>query len=266
MTRYAYPVLSEGDRGADVLFLQKRLNDWGIQCGTDGDFGPITQKAVVAFQQARQRDTEYANGPLVIDGVVGLQTWAELVKLEAEKLEIQKVTEVVNSGQAAYIFGRTPDRQQMDDLNRCLQRFDITTKARICHFLSQCAHESCGFKFLKELASGAAYEGRRDLGNIHRGDGRKFKGAGVIQLTGRSNYQAFASFVSDQKVVEIGCNYVAEMYPFLSAGFWWSNNRINALCDRGASCAEVSQRVNGKHPANGLAERVYYYGRACQVI
>ena len=59
------------------------------------------------------------------------------------------------------------------------------------HFLAQCAHESGGFIYREELASGAAYEGRRDLGNTQSGDGVRFKGRGYIQLTGRANYTKF---------------------------------------------------------------------------
>ena len=72
---------------------------------------------------------------------------------------------------------------------------------------------------MKELASGSAYEGRKDLGNKHSGDGPRYKGAGVIQLTGRSNYQAFSDFIQDPKVMD-GVDYVSMTYPFSSAGFW----------------------------------------------
>lgn len=69
--------------------------------------------------------------------------------------------------------------------------FGLTTKERISSFLSQVGHESGGLYYTQELASGSAYEGRSDLGNNVKGDGVKFKGRGLIQTTGRENYQHF---------------------------------------------------------------------------
>jgi hypothetical protein len=61
-----------------------------------------------------------------------------------------------------------------------------------------------------------------------------------------------------------GHSYVAQVYPFTSAGFWWKNNNMNALCDRGGTVKEVTKRVNGGY--NGLSDRQRYYDKACQVI
>jgi putative chitinase len=131
------------------------------------------------------------------------------------------------------------------------------------HFLSQTAHESGGLKWLKEIADGRAYEGRKDLGNIHAGDGPKYKGAGVIQLTGRNNYQAFSTFIKDSRVME-GVDYVSKTYPFSSAGFWWHRNNMNALCDKSATVEQITRRVNGG--INGLQDRINYYNKACKFI
>jgi putative chitinase len=97
------------------------------------------------------------------------------------------------------------------------------------------------------------------LGNVNPGDGPKYRGAGVIQLTGRANYQDFSKAIADPKVMD-GVAYVASKYPFTSAGFWWSNNNMNALCDRGASVEEVTLRVNGGY--NGLDDRKSYFDKA----
>ena len=148
--------------------------------------------------------------------------------------------------------------QEVNELNACLNRFEITSKPRLRHFLSQTAHESGGGRWKKELASGWDYENRSDLGNTQPGDGPRFKGGGYIQLTGRANYQDFANFIGDPDVMQ-GVDIVAERYPFSSAGFWWHNNRMNQLCDTNPSVLDVTRRVNGG--TNGLADREMYYQR-----
>jgi putative chitinase len=151
----------------------------------------------------------------------------------------------------------------INDLNNCLLKFEINTPNRIRHFISQISHESGGGKWMKELASGDAYEGRKDLGNTQPGDGRKYKGAGFIQLTGRANYSDFSKYMNDPKIMD-GVDYVALNYPATSAGFWWHNNKMNALCDRNPTVEEVTRRVNGG--LNGLADRKVYYNRCLDII
>ena len=154
----------------------------------------------------------------------------------------------------------------LPDLNRCLKKYGITTPARIRHFIAQCSHESGLGRYTEELGGPShcsKYDGRRDLGNTQPGDGCRFKGGGYIQLTGRNNYQQFANSIGDSKVME-GVSYVAKKYPWSSAGFWWKNNNMNSLCDKGASVEVISKRVNGGY--NGLAERKKYYSKACTIF
>jgi predicted chitinase len=172
----------------------------------------------------------------------------------------------VNKKQLAYVWGCVESLikdEEIVELNQCLSRFQITTKNRIVHFISQISHESGGGRYTKELASGTAYEGRKDLGNTNPGDGRKFKGAGYIQLTGRSNYKAFSDYIKDPKVMD-GVEYVSVVYPFTSAGFWWMNNKMNELCDKNPTVDQVTFRVNGGY--NGLDDRKAYYYRCLDVI
>lgn len=191
-----------------------------------------------------------------------LEEFARLYRNES------KPTQLVTKKQLAYIWGCSESLikdNEVDELNRCLNTFNINTKVRIRHFLAQCSHESGGGRWMKELASGAAYEGRRDLGNTQNGDGPRYKGVGFIQVTGRFNYQQFANFIKDPKVMN-GVDYVAANYPFSISGFWWMTNKMNELCDRGATCRQVSARVNGTDPANGLADREKYYKRCLEII
>lgn len=179
-----------------------------------------------------------------------------------------KDTNLVTKKQLAYIWGCSESLikdTEVAELNNCLNTFAITTKARIHHFLAQCSHESGGGRWFKEISSGVEYEGRQDLGNTQNGDGPRYKGAGFIQVTGRYNFQQFANFIKDPKVMN-GVDYVATNYPFSISGFWWMTNKMNELCDKGATCRQVSARVNGRDPANGLADREKYYKRCLEVI
>jgi len=76
-------------------------------------------------------------------------------------------------------------------LQATLEAYEINTRLRIAHFLGQTCHESAGFRTTEEFASGAAYEGRKDLGNVKKGDGRLYKGRGLLQLTGLANYAEY---------------------------------------------------------------------------
>ncbi|ANK39481.1 hypothetical protein AOB58_2762 (plasmid) [Staphylococcus sp. AntiMn-1] len=119
----------------------------------------------------------------------------------------------------------------LNDLNNCLEEYEINTKSRVMHFISQCSHESVAGTYREEIASGEAYEGRTNIGNTQPGDGPKYKGGGYIQLTGRANYTQFANSIGDQEIVSQGVSYVAENYPWTSAGFWWYTHGMNQLCD-----------------------------------
>lgn len=171
--------------------------------------------------------------------------------------------EIVTESQLKQIGWTNLGTKMMKDLNDCLNIYDITKLQRIRHFISQCSHESACGLYTKEIASGKHYEGRKDLGNVNHGDGPKYKGAGYLQLTGRNNYQAFSNAINDNRVME-GVDYVAENYPWSSAGFWWDNNNMNTLCDNGTTVQEITKKVNGGY--NGLKERQRYYDKCVEVF
>lgn len=127
----------------------------------------------------------------------------------------------------------------------------LDTGLRLAHFMGQCAHESGGFIYMEEIASGAAYEGRADLGNIQPGDGKRYKGRGPIQLTGRANYRAFGR--------EIGIDFEAhpEMVAFPSVGLmaavrYWNSRGLNVKADSD-DLIGITKAINGGH--NGLEDR-----------
>ena len=83
-------------------------------------------------------------------------------------------------------------REFVKSFNDYAPIFGITTALRAAHYIAQVAHETGQLQWLEELASGAQYEGRKDLGNVCKGDGKRFKGRGYLQTTGRANYRKYA--------------------------------------------------------------------------
>src|SRR4051794_18409071 len=113
-----------------------------------------------------------------------------------------------------------------DGLGEAFMRFEINTPRRAAMAVAQWGHESDHFKTATEYASGDSYEGRKDLGNTQKGDGRRFKGRGRIQITGRANYEAIA------KALDIDCVdnpdlLAAPPNSELASGFWWSSHGCN---------------------------------------
>ena len=158
----------------------------------------------------------------------------------------------------------------MDDFAHCTELYEMD-KVSIAYFLGQCGHESAGLRYPVEIASGAAYEGRTDLGNIYPGDGVKFAGTGWIQVTGRCNHQAFSDYLLskgefDHQIMEAGKTYTSEKYPWSISGFWWYNNRMNEMCADNPPVDRVGQRVNGRYLPNGYVDRREYSRKAFEVL
>lgn len=153
-------------------------------------------------------------------------------------------------------------------LPKMLPFISVTTPLRIAHFLAQTAHESDGFCTSEEYASGAAYEGRADLGNTQKGDGKRYKGRGPIQLTGRDNYRAFTAWMRsiqpDCPDFERKPELVAQ-WPWAgwAAAFYWSTRQINQLADAD-DLVGVTRAINGGR--NGLDDRARYLSKAKRIV
>src|SRR5580693_4825459 len=132
-----------------------------------------------------------------------------------------------------------------------LGQYAINTPLRLAHFIAQTCHESDGYCTTEEYASGAAYEGRRDLGNTEPGDGRLFKGRGLIQLTGRANYEAAGRRLQLPLVANPDVAAVPAT-SLLIACDYWKQRDINTPCDRD-DIITVTRRVNGG--LNGIESR-----------
>lgn len=141
--------------------------------------------------------------------------------------------------------------------DRAMVEFGITNEKRAWMWLAQTGHESLSLRYLEEIASGAAYEGRKDLGNTQPGDGVKYKGRGPIQITGRANYTKAAGALGVDLVNRP--QLAAEpQYAFRVSGWWWAAHGLNAIADTG-SVRDATKRINGGY--NGLADREDRYAR-----
>lgn len=141
-------------------------------------------------------------------------------------------------------------------------QYGITTERRVCHLLAQLAHESAGFQTLEEYASGAAYEGRKDLGNTVKGDGVRFKGRGYIQLTGRANYTNYGKRIGVDLVTNPSLAAVPKNALKLALEYWAAKG-LNNLADRD-DLVGITRKINGG--TNGLKDRQAYLTRAKKVI
>lgn len=148
-------------------------------------------------------------------------------------------------------------------LNGAMEHYQINTPARVAAFLAQLAHESGGFRYVRELASGRAYEGRKDLGNVYSGDGVRFKGRGLIQITGRSNYAALEKDLPLLGLLQNPHWLESDRWAVWSAGWFWNKKGLNALADDGLF-KQITRKINGGY--NGLADRYKYYERAKRVL
>jgi putative chitinase len=133
---------------------------------------------------------------------------------------------------------------------------------RIAHFLGQTCHESDGFRTLEEPATGAAYEGRAELGNRQKGDGRRYRGRGLIRLTGRANYREIGKALN----VELEADPDRAAEPALSlliACEFWKQHNINSHCDHD-DLVMVTRKVDGAK--SGLEERGAYTRKAKEAL
>ena len=139
------------------------------------------------------------------------------------------------------------DANFVSDCNRLLLDTGFSKNIDAVRMLmANMLHETCNFVYMKEIADGFAYNNRRDLGN-GPDDGPKYKGAGVLQLTGKLNYQQLADSINDPKVMQ-GVDYVSTKYPFTSAKVWIEKNHLLDIClTQGfdACCKAINGGWNG---------------------
>jgi hypothetical protein len=175
----------------------------------------------------------YRDAPEPPEGIITLEVFEQL------------------TGYSASLFLQS----EADDCNRLLREteFDtciVSTRMLMANIL----HETCNLKYMKEIASGVAYNNRSDLGNGPH-DGPTYKGAGVLQLTGKYNYQRFCDAIGDPLVMD-GVDYVSDTYPFMSAKTWIIDNNLLHIAQTEGFDA-VCYRINGGW--NGYEDRLAKY-------
>ena len=267
-------LLKKGSKGDDVKKLQAKLG-----LAADGIFGAGTE--------AKVKEWQAANG-LGADGIVGDGTWSKMFGGEAPAV-IKEDVVIAKAGPLNIdkLKGHIPDAV-IAQIPETAAKFNITNNLRLAHFLSQCGHESGGFKAVSEnlnysadglkkifpkyfpgnLAESYArnpekiaskvYGGRMGNGDESTKEGFKFRGRGYIQLTGKANYTNFAKFIGEDTVANP--DLVATKYPLASAGFFFDSNKLWAICDKGADDATVTavtKRVNGG--TIGLVDRIKHF-------
>ncbi len=236
----------------DVETLQSLLNlsasqglfalpDGPLKC--DGAFGNKSLNAIMAWQRT-------VMGESTPDGRIDCDSPALLRLCAALPGEID-----------ASLLGLAYLRASADDMNKLaaaigqvMANRHIDTPLRRAHFLAQVGHESGELRFRSELASGAAYEGRQDLGNTQAGDGSRYKGRGLIQLTGRANYAEYGRALGrEAELLEHPERIADEIELCIDVAAWfWARRELNALADRDDLTA-ITRRINGG--LNGLEDR-----------
>jgi putative chitinase len=257
-------LLKIGSEGENVKKLQLKL-------GVDpiGKFGPKTEAAVKAWQ---------AEHGLTADGIVGDQTWGVIMGESAPSAPtvITEPAPVKSVGglKLEALRGHIPD-SVISQIPDTAAKFGIDTPLKLAHFLSQCGHESGGFKITQENLNYSAkglngifkkyfptmdiaeqyqrnpqkiankvYSSRMGNGSEASGDGYKFRGRGFIQLTGRDNYTAFGKSINED--IANNPDLVATKYPLLSAAWFFSKNCLKKCVDASdATVVSVTKCVNG---------------------
>lgn len=159
-----------------------------------------------------------------------------------------------------------------DALSKALVEFDIGTPARVAAFLAQTAHETGGFRYLIEIWGPTAQQKKYDppsklaaqLGNIKAGDGKQYRGRGLIQITGRANYKSYGQRL--KLPLETQPELAAQ--PGIAAriaGSYWQHHGLNALADKATVEAfyKITRRINGG--SNGITDRLAWWAKAKKI-
>jgi putative chitinase len=278
-------ILKKGSKGEEVKKLQTKLG-----LAADGIFGAGTESKLKEWQKKNGLSADGIAGPATLTklGVVGETTSPK---------QVVKEDVVIPKGgpiDLSRLKGHVPDAV-ITQIPTVMEKFQINTPLRLAHFLAQCGHESGNFKAVQENLNYSAdglkkifpkyfpgnlsesyarnpekiaskvYGGRMGNGDESTKEGFKFRGRGYIQLTGKSNYTAFAKSIGEDTISNP--DLVATKYPLASAAWFFSKNGLNSIADKGADSSTVTavtKRVNGG--TIGLADRIKHFNEYYKLL
>ncbi len=278
-------ILKKGSKGEEVKKLQAKLG-----LAADGIFGAGTEAKLKEWQKKNGLSADGIAGPATLTklGVVGGTT--------APKQVVKEDVVIPKGGpiDLSRLKGHVPDAV-ITQIPTVMEKFQINTPLRLAHFLAQCGHESGNFRAVQENLNYSAdglkrifpkyfpgnlsesyarnpekiaskvYGGRMGNGDESTKEGFKFRGRGYIQLTGKSNYTAFAKSIGEDTVSNP--DLVATKYPLASAAWFFSKNGLNSISDKGADSATVTavtKRVNGG--TIGLTDRIKHFNEYYKLL
>jgi putative chitinase len=180
-------------------------------------------------------------------------------------ISMQQLLQILpNAGAKAGVF--------VPALNAAMGKYSIITRLRIAAFIAQIGHESGQLRYVRELG-GDSYLAKYDTGKLAKalgntpevdGDGQKYRGRGLIQITGRDNYEACSEVLfGDSRLLNTPELLEHPVYACLSAGWFWQRAGLNTLADQG-DFLRITKRINGA--TNGQADREALYERALKVL
>lgn len=153
-----------------------------------------------------------------------------------------------------------------EPLTKAMEKYEINTPTRQAAFIAQIGHESGRLVYVREIwgptPTQTRYEGRKDLGNTQAGDGFKFRGRGLIQVTGRDNYRKVG------QALNLGLESTPELlekpeWAAESAAWFWKDRGLNILADRN-DFRTITRRINGGF--NGYVDRLALWEKAKKVL
>ena len=245
---------------ADVAAVQILLNQNSTRIGDptmprlnpDGRIGPNTLRGIELFETRVMKLPD--SDQIIVPGDATLLALVAGLQLGATKEKLAIVLPLASGNRIDLYY---------EPLKAGMTKYGITTALQAAHFLAQLGHESMSFLYAEEIASGSAYEGRKDLGNTEPGDGRRFKGRGLIQLTGRANYAAYSRYTGIDYLAKPEWVSTDPMVAVDVSCWFWKDRGVDKLAEQDDVKA-VTRRINGGF--NGLDDRMQNLRRAKAVL